>query len=145
MTNTTKATKASQVSTCDHLRLLNRATMGDSIVWSCLDCDYSFIETPVDIETLDIVANHNGKAVVAASNKGNKVTAKADKGVQKLSTDQKAIPTDPAELRDLIKITRDRRWRAGRRGDEALVERMDARLVKLLKAQRKQNKANDSK
>lgn len=56
--------------------------------------------------------------------------------VEKLSTDSDEIPADEAQLRQLIKITRDRRWRAGRRGDEQLVAEMDARLVKLLAAAR---------
>jgi hypothetical protein len=49
----------------------------------------------------------------------------------KLSTDQDAIPSDDAALRKLIKITADRRWRAGRREDTALVAEMDARLIVL--------------
>lgn len=52
----------------------------------------------------------------------------------KLSTDTETIPTDPAELRTLIKITRDRRWRAGRRDDAALVAEMTAKLDKLTAA-----------
>src|SRR5665809_135403 len=41
-------------------------------------------------------------------------------------------PKDPETLRKLIKITRDRRWRAGRRGDDQLVAEMNERLDVLL-------------
>ena len=41
-------------------------------------------------------------------------------------------PKNPETLRKLIKITRDRRWRAGRRGDEQLVAEMNERLDVLL-------------
>ena len=39
---------------------------------------------------------------------------------------------DPVEFAKLVKIIRDRRWRAGRRGDEALVNEMNLRLDELL-------------
>lgn len=50
---------------------------------------------------------------------------------EKLSTDADEIPTDPTQLRKLIKITRDRRWRAGRRGDAELVHAMNVKLEAL--------------
>jgi len=73
-------------------------------------------------------------ASARASAKSTPAKAKTRGDVRgaKLSTDSTEIPTDPAELRKLIKITRDRRWRAGgamgRKADPELVERMTARL-----------------
>lgn len=47
------------------------------------------------------------------------------------SSDSTDIPSDPSELQKLVKVTRDRRWRAGKRGDEQLVAQLTARLDRL--------------
>jgi hypothetical protein len=52
----------------------------------------------------------------------------------KLNTDAETLPTDLASLRTLLKISRDRRWRAGRRDDAALVADMSKRIEKIEKA-----------
>lgn len=49
----------------------------------------------------------------------------------KASTDTKVLPTDPAELRHLIKITSTRRYKAAARGDDALATEMETRSAKL--------------
>jgi DNA-binding protein HU-beta len=67
----------------------------------------------------------------AAPAKKTAAKTSAKKPAPRLSTDTDKIPTDPAELRTLIKITRDRRWRAGRRGDVELVAAMSAKLEAL--------------
>lgn len=61
----------------------------------------------------------------------SKKAAPAKKAPAKLHTEQESIPTDPAQLKQLIKITRDRRWRAGRRGDAELVHAMNVKLEAL--------------
>jgi hypothetical protein len=43
-------------------------------------------------------------------------------------------PTDPKVIRTMIKVARDRRWRAGRREDAATIELMNARIVQLTAA-----------
>jgi hypothetical protein len=49
----------------------------------------------------------------------------------KLNTDSDTLPTDVESLRTLLKISRDRRWRAGRRDDAALVADMTKRIDKI--------------
>jgi hypothetical protein len=63
--------------------------------------------------------------------KSSKSTKAAPKPVAKLSTDSDDVPADAIECAKLIKITRDRRWRASRRGDTVLVDTMNERLSRL--------------
>lgn len=55
----------------------------------------------------------------------------AGKKPARLSTDSDVIPRDPAQRKQLIKITRDRRWRAERRGDDELAYEMNKKLEAL--------------
>jgi hypothetical protein len=55
----------------------------------------------------------------------------AAKKPARLSTDSDVIPRNPAQLKQLIKITRDRRWRAERRGDDELAYEMNKKLEAL--------------
>ena len=77
--------------------------------------------------------------VKAPSSKAPSKATRATKATKaappvKLSTTQDVIPLNEGDLRQLIKITRDRRWRAGRRGDATLQAEMNARLVDLIDA-----------
>jgi hypothetical protein len=78
----------------------------------------------------------NGKPATSTRASRKPAASKTAKpaAAKKLSTDSDVIPTDPAELRKLIKIARDRRWRAGRRGDVELVQAMNAKLATLTAA-----------
>lgn len=70
-----------------------------------------------------------------AAKPAKKAPAKrAPKAVVKMSTDDITLLTDPAAIRKQIKITRDRRWRAGRRDDAELVARMSEQLTRLTSA-----------
>jgi len=58
-----------------------------------------------------------------------KLTKSDGRALATLSSEQSDVPADADVLRKLIKITRDRRWRAGRRGDVELETQMEAQLV----------------
>jgi hypothetical protein len=81
------------------------------------------IAVVIDSETADLGYDASHVTIYPCCN-----VTKGKRGPAELSTEQESTPDDPAALRKLIKITRDRRWRAGRRGDDALAGRMSARL-----------------
>jgi hypothetical protein len=68
--------------------------------------------------------------------KSTKKASKSSAAKSTKATGKRANPPiDPevelAELRKLIKVTRDRRWRAGRRDDQAVIDEMNAKLDEL--------------
>ena len=71
------------------------------------------------------------KSAKSSSTKAKPATKRGDVKGAKLSTESDAVPSNLDELRQLIKITRDRRWRASRRDDQKLVAEMQAKLDKL--------------
>jgi hypothetical protein len=83
-------------------------------------------------QTSSVPSAAQRKAVIAKETaKATAKKATSKKAAAKLNTEQDTIPTDPAQLKQLIKITRDRRWRAGRRNDVELVKAMDKKLAAL--------------
>lgn len=74
------------------------------------------------------------KPVTKRAARSKPVAKSAQPVVVKMSTDNETLPTSVGELRALLKISRDRRWRAGRRNDAELVATMTERIAKIAQA-----------
>lgn len=101
-----------------------------------LGIDLTWIREVADVEVVGAAkpAVEAAKAVKPAkASKARKSASKAKLTVVKeKAAPVKAAPNSRTDIKSRIKVARDRRWRAGRRDDAALVAEMDALIVSLI-------------